>query len=147
MSETACVDASLIVAMLLPERYTEAATKLWETWINNDVQIVAPTLLSYEVTSAIYRKVLQGKITSQDGQAALQQFLAMDIQTLHLPELHHAASALATQFHRPNTYDAHYLALADHLAYPLWTADERLYNTVKERFALIRWVEEKKDTY
>jgi predicted nucleic acid-binding protein len=97
------------------------------------------------VTSAIYRNILQGKIASKDGQKALQQFLALDIRAVYLPELHRTASALAKQFKRPNTYDAHYLALADHLACPLWTADERLYNTVKEKFTLIRWVEEKKE--
>ena len=143
MNATACVDASIIVAMLLPERYTASATDLWESWIAEDVNVVAPTLLGYEVTSAIYRNVLQGKIASRDGQKALQQFLTLDIRALYLPELHRAASALAKQFKRPNTYDAHYLALADHLACPLWTADERLYNTVRENFALIRWVEEK----
>jgi predicted nucleic acid-binding protein len=45
MNATACVDASIIVAMLLPERYTASATDLWETWINDDVYVVAPTLL------------------------------------------------------------------------------------------------------
>ena len=143
MNTTVCLDASLVVAILLPERYSARAMELWELWINQDVRTVAPALLGYEVTSAIYRKALQGKITWQDSQAALQQFLAMDIEIIHLPELHSAAHALAQQFNRSNTYDAHYLALANHLTCPLWTADERLYNTVKEEFDLICWVEEK----
>lgn len=144
MSATACVDASAVVAMVLPERYTASAIALWEAWIEDDVDVVAPTLLGYEVPSAIYRNVLQGKITSRDGQTALKQFLALDIRAVYLPGLHRTASALAFQFKRPNTYDAHYLALAGHLACPLWTADERLYNTVRKKFPLIRWVEEKK---
>lgn len=143
MNATVCVDASLITAMLVPERFTVPATELWEAWVNKDVRIVAPALLGYEVTSALYRKVFQGKITPEDGQAALWQFLALDIQPLHLPDLHHAASILAKQFNRPNTYAAHYLALSSHFDCPLWTADERLYNTVKDGFALIRWVEER----
>jgi predicted nucleic acid-binding protein len=141
MNTTVCLDASLVVAILLPERYSAPAMALWELWIKQDVRMVAPALLGYEVTSAIYRKALQGKITWQDSQAALKQFVAMDIETIHLPELHSAAHTLAKQFNRSNTYDAHYLALAGHLACPLWTADERLYNTVKEEFGLIRWVE------
>jgi predicted nucleic acid-binding protein len=142
MDKTVCVDASLIVALLMPERYTQRALALWQAWIDNDLRILAPALLGYEVTSALYRKVLQGKIELHDGQAALEQFLALEIESVHLPELHIKASALARQFERPNTYDAHYLALADHFACPFWTADERLYNTVKSTFEWVKWVEE-----
>jgi predicted nucleic acid-binding protein len=143
MNETVCVDASLVVALLMPERFTVPATALWETWVNQDIRIVAPSLLGYEVTSALYRKVFRGIIAKEDGQSALQQYLALEIETLTLPELHFSATDLARQFNRPNTYDAHYLALSNHLASPLWTADEKLYNSVKERFAFICWVEAK----
>jgi predicted nucleic acid-binding protein len=137
-----CVDASLIVALLMPERHTGQALTLWQAWIDDDLRILAPALLGYEVTSALYRKVLQGKIELKDGQAALEHFLALDVESIHLPELHVKASVLAGQFERPNTYDAHYLAVADHFACPLWTADERLYNTVKSKFEWIKWIEE-----
>ena len=50
------------------------------------------------------------------------------------------AFELATRFRRPAAYDAHYLALAEHLACPFWTADERLYNSVRDSFPLIRWL-------
>jgi predicted nucleic acid-binding protein len=142
MNRAVCVDASFIVAMLTPERYTTLATTRWKTWIEDDFRILAPTLLGYEVTSALYRKVLKEQIEPKDGKVALEQFLSMDIESIHLPELHAEASKLAKQFNRPNVYDAHYLALAHHLACPLWTADERLYNTVKEKFEWIKWVEE-----
>lgn len=141
-NETVCVDASLVVALLLPERYTNQATNLWEAWINQDVRIVAPSLLGYEVTSALYRKVFRGIVTLEDGKSALQQFINLEIENITLPELHYSATDLASQFQRPNTYDAHYLALASHLASALWTADERLYNTVKGKFTFIHWVED-----
>lgn len=142
MSRAVCIDASFIVALLTPERYTTSATARWKAWIKDDFRILAPSLLGYEVTSALYRKVLQEQIEPKDGKVALEQFLAMDIESIHLPELHAKAGNLAKQFNRPNTYDAHYLAMAEHLACPLWTADERLYNTVKEMFEWIKWVEE-----
>jgi predicted nucleic acid-binding protein len=145
MDETVCVDASLITALLMPERYTSQATTLWEAWVSQDFRIVAPSLLGYEVTSALYRKVFQGSITPEDGQSALQQFVALNIEMLTLPELHFSATELARQFNRPNTYDAHYLALSRHLASTLWTADERLYNAVRDKFSFVRWVEENPD--
>jgi predicted nucleic acid-binding protein len=145
MDETVCVDASLIVALLMPERYTSQATHLWETWVSQDSRIVAPSLLGYEVTSALYRKAFQGVITPKDGQSALRQFVALNIEMLTLPELHFSATVLARQFNRPNTYDAYYLALSSHLDAPLWTADERLYNTVKDALPFVRWVEENQE--
>lgn len=141
MNADICVDASLIVALLLPELYTEAATNHWKTWMDKDDHIAAPSLLGYEVTNAIYRKVFQGKITPDEGQAALQHFLDLDIEFVYLPALHGKASELAKQFNRPNTYDAHYLALAYHLTCPLWTADERLYNVIKGKINWVEWVE------
>jgi predicted nucleic acid-binding protein len=139
---TVCIDASLAVALLIPERYSARALALWQTWIEGDLRILAPALLGYEVTSALYRKVLQNKIELKDGQAALERFLALGIESIHLPVLHIKASALAGQFERPNTYDAHYLAVADHFACPFWTADERLYNTVKDKLEWVKWIEE-----
>ena len=101
-----------------------------------------PSLLGYEVTSALYRKVFRGIISPEDGKSALQQFVSLGIENFTLPELHFSATDFAAQFQRPNTYDAHYLALASHLNSALWTADERLYNTVKGKFPFIHWVEE-----
>jgi predicted nucleic acid-binding protein len=142
VSDKVCVDASLIVALLIPERNTEKAAALWQSWIDEDLHVLAPSLLGYEVTSALHRRVIQGKIEPQDGQAALEQFLEMYIESIHLPELHLKASELARKFDRPNTSAAHYLAVAEHLACPLWTANETLYNTVKGTLDWVRWVGE-----
>ncbi|MCX6035700.1 MAG: type II toxin-antitoxin system VapC family toxin [Chloroflexi bacterium] len=142
MNRAVCIDASAIVALLVTEKFTASATARWKTWIEADLRILAPALLGYEVTSVIYRKVINTAIDPKDCQAALQQFVGMDIEYIHLPELHLKAITLASQFNRPNTYDAHYLAVADHFSCPLWTADERLYNTVRGKFDWIKWIEE-----
>jgi predicted nucleic acid-binding protein len=142
MNRAVCIDASAIVALLTTEKFTAPATARWKTWIEDDLRILAPALLGYEVTSAIYRKVFRTTIDPEDCQAILTQFIEMDIEYIHQPELHLKANALARQFNRPNTYDAHYLAVADHFSCPLWTADERLFNTVNGKFDWIKWIEE-----
>jgi len=141
MRSDICVDASFVIALIVPERFTDSATKLWKKWYENDDRIAAPSLLRYEVTNAIYRKVFQGLVNLDDGEAALRQFLELDIEYAYLPALHVKASELAKSFYRPNTYDAHYLALAYHLNCPLWTADERLYNSVKDKSTSVKWIE------
>ena len=51
--------------------------------------------------------------------------------------LHERALALADRFALPAAYDAHYLALAEHLEAEFWTTDRRL--TVKVQSSL-PWV-------
>jgi predicted nucleic acid-binding protein len=142
MNKAVCVDASFVIALITAEKYTIPATRHWKTWLEDDVRFLAPALLGYEVTSALYQKMVQKEIDSEGSQSALQQFLAMDIDFIHMPNLHVKASVLAEQFNRPNAYDAHYLALAEHFACTFWTADERLYNMVKGKFQWMKWIED-----
>lgn len=139
MPETkVCVDASFMVALLVPESLSQTALKQWEAWIERDVEVAAPALLRYEVISALYRKGLRNLLSWEDSQAAQAQFLALDLAYQDPPELPLRAVELARLFQRPNTYDAFYLALAEHFDCQLWTADERLYNSVQKNFKKIR---------
>lgn len=137
-----CVDASFMVALLVPESFSRTALVRWEEWVLGDVGIIAPALLRYEVISALYRKALRGLITWEDSQAAQAHFLALDIEFQDPQVLPVRVAELARFFQRPNTYDAFYLALAEHVDCLLWTADERLYNSVQKNFSNIRWVGE-----
>ena len=140
MTSQVCVDASLVVAMFVPERFSQTALALWREWTLNDWQVVAPGLLRYEVTSAIFRKAKTGLITVADSREALQRFLALDIEMVDPPALPLRAIELAEQFQRPNTYDAHYLALAESLSCPFWTGDERLVNAVGGGLGNLNWL-------
>ncbi len=140
MNSQICVDASLMVSLLVPERFSQAALSLWQEWVLKNCQTVAPLLLRYEVTSALYRKTLQDSVLVEDAHKALEQFLALDIEWVDPPHLPVRAIELAELFKRPNTYDAHYLALAEYLDCPFWTGDKRLYNATKDGFSHIQWV-------
>lgn len=140
MRSQVCVDASLVVALFVPERLSMAALALWEKWVLEDFHTVAPQLLRYEVTSALYRKSSLGLISREDHHAALQHFLTLDIEWIDPPALPIRATELAEQFQRPNTYNAHYLALAEHLECEFWTGDERLFNATHDKLAHIHWI-------
>ncbi len=140
MKSQVCIDASLMVSLLVSEEHSLAAMALWEKWVEDDSQIIAPLLLRYEVTSALYRKALRGQISREDAFLALRHFLAIDIEWIDTPSLPERATELAEKFHRPNTYDCHYLALSEHLDCEFWTGDERLFNAVKSEFGFVRWV-------
>lgn len=135
-----CVDANVVVALVTAERFSRLALALWRELTREDRQPTAPPLLRYEVASALHRKAISGAMEADDARTALQEALSLDIQYLDPPDLPIRAFELATRFRRPAAYDAHYLALAEHLACPFWTADERLYNSVRDSFPLIRWL-------
>jgi len=142
MESKVCVDASFMVALLIPESFSRTTLRLWEEWVLGDVSIFAPALLRYEVISALYRKALRGLVTWDDSQSAQVQFLSLDIDFQDPKGLPARAVELARFYQRLNTYDAFYLALAEHLDCKLWTADERLYNAVHKDFGYLRWLGE-----
>jgi len=135
-----CVDANIIVGLVTTEAQSERALALWAEWMYGNIRVVAPTLLRCEVTSALRRKALRGELSLQDARYALEEALSLDIELLDPPRLSLHAFDLAVRFNRPAAYDAHYLALADMLEAEFWTADERLFNTVREHFPRIHWL-------
>jgi predicted nucleic acid-binding protein len=62
----------------------------------------------------------------------LEALLSLNISTLSLAGLHRTAWELATRLDQPTAYDAHYLALAQALDCPFWTADRRLYQATRD---------------
>jgi predicted nucleic acid-binding protein len=137
-----CVDANVVVALVTAELFSRAAFGLWQEATRKDWQPVAPSLLRYEVTSALRRKIVQGAMASEDAYQALREALALDIDYLDPADLSLRALELAARFQRPSAYDAHYLALAGHLECPFWTADERLCNAIRTDFPHIHWLGE-----
>jgi predicted nucleic acid-binding protein len=135
-----CVDASIAVKIVSPEELRPLAVRLWQSWLDEDREIVAPRLYEYEVTSALLRKATRGILSLDEARGALCAALGMRVALLDPPGLPEQALELAVRFNRPAAYDAHYLALAEHLQCPFWTADERLYNATRSDFAYIQWL-------
>jgi predicted nucleic acid-binding protein len=135
-----CVDASVVVALVTAERFSRVALALWQEWLTKSLQPTAPLLLRYEVTSALHRKVTDGKMSREDAREALDKALACDIRYLDPANINVNAFDLADRLRRPSTYDSHYLALADQLDCLFWTGDERFYNAAVGSFPRIRWL-------
>ena len=142
MNSRVCVDASLVIALLVPERFSKSCFELWGKWVAADIAAIAPQLLSYEITSVLYRKAVTNQVSFSDAKNALERYLSMDIAPVDTADLSSRTFELAEQFKRPNTYDSHYLALAEQLNCPFWTLDQRLYYATHESFGLINLVSE-----
>lgn len=135
-----CVDANLVLKLVLIEADSVQAETLWAQWVSQDREIVAPYLLAFEVTSVIRAKVHREVISSESGDRAFDAVHGLGVKLLHPDDLHRRAWQLAKRFNCPQAYDSHYLALADSLGLELWTADERLYNAVKDALPWVKWL-------
>ena len=126
-----CVDASCVVRLVagtVPER--AAIQRHWDGWTAEGRSLVAPRLLLYEVTNALYRYRRLGQRSPLSVRLSLQAALDLPIRFHDEPDLHAEAIAWADRFSLSAAYDAHCLALADKLAAEFWTADRRLANAV-----------------
>lgn len=128
MSSAICVDASFMVKLVLPEAGSEQAEALWDRWLAGGILVFAPALMPFEAISAIRKQVQRNLIATTRGEAAVDAFsaLAQDIILQPAADLYSAAWSLANRYQRPNLYDAYYVALADSLDCPLWSADDHL---------------------
>jgi predicted nucleic acid-binding protein len=70
----------------------------------------------------------------------LSTALAIDVSLQTFDTIHQRAWQLAADFNRPTAYDTHYLALAEHFGCPFWTADQKLFNAVRENLAWVNFL-------
>jgi len=125
---------------VLVEADSSKAQRLWATWVDAGVEIVAPPLLAFEGTSAICNKLYRGLVPSGEAELMFKAFHLLGVRLLYPDGLHEKAWELSKRFNRPQAYDSHYLSLAEILGLELWTADERLYNVVKSDLSWVRWL-------
>ena len=125
---------------MLAEPDSPVARCLWAEWEKRDIDVVSPSLWAYEVTSVIRNKVHRGKITSDEGEKAFAIIHKLGVRLIAPSDLHERAWEMAKKLNRPAAYDAHYLALAQTLDCEFWTADERLYNAIRDQLPWVRWL-------
>jgi len=136
-SSTICIDASVILrVVLLPDN--TSIQNLWQSWVSKETQLVAPTLLFYEVTNALYQQQKNKAISPETIWKTLELSLELPITLVNEANLHLKAREIAMQYNLSATYDAHYLALADWMKIDFYTADIKLVNSLKP-FKL-KWV-------
>ncbi|HEY9705235.1 MAG TPA: type II toxin-antitoxin system VapC family toxin [Allocoleopsis sp.] len=136
-----CIDANFLVRLVSSHPSETIYLQLWTQWKNNNYQIFAPTLCYYEVSNALYRMNKANLLSTENANLALEYALNLDIILYGNIGLHIQASKLAKQLNLSAAYDAHYLALAQLLESDFYTADKKLYNSVKDVFSWVHLVE------
>ncbi|MGH3718328.1 MAG: type II toxin-antitoxin system VapC family toxin [Pseudonocardiaceae bacterium] len=132
-----CVDASLVVRVLDAD---PAVVPAWERLMRLDGDLIAPSLLHYEVANALHQQQRTGRITEETAQDGLQRVLSLPIELHGDAQLHCRALEIAHERHLPATYDAHYVALAERFRVPLWTCDRKLAAALGEGLPVVHLV-------
>jgi predicted nucleic acid-binding protein len=139
-NSSVCADANLAIKLVLHERDSESARALWETWRTEGTRIIAPTLWAYEVTSVIRKQFQRGLLDPDVETDTFHAIHQLPVVLMRPNGLHQRAWELARHFKQPAAYDAHYLALAEMANCPFWTADARLFSTVRDELKWVYWL-------
>lgn len=137
MTSTICIDANFVILLLSLQGTESVYEHYWNQWQEDNCEFVAPILFGYEVANAFHRAAKAGQITPKEAQNLLETSLSLGINFYSDDELHMQALKIAQRLHLSASYDAHYLALAERLGVEFWTADQRLFNSVR---ASLSWV-------
>jgi predicted nucleic acid-binding protein len=138
------VDASLALKWVVEEPYSVEAHALLSRWRESRRRVLAPALFLYEVTNALAKRMQRRQLTLEQSKERLRFFLESGPLLKQIGGIHPRALELMERFGLPTAYDAHYLAVAESERCECWTADERLWNSVKRELAWVRWIGEKR---
>jgi predicted nucleic acid-binding protein len=133
------VDASVAAQVVAPEPLTTQATALFALLIGGQATFHVPELFHIECANIFWKKKQRGVCSESQAVQVLSDLLALPlISTAHaLLAVDALKLALALDI---TAYDACYLALAERLAVPLITADQKLERKVAGSSRAIVWL-------
>lgn len=131
-----CVDASVVLRVLLQEPGWEAAKEWFALHVNDE--LIAPHFMPTEVLSTLRRKCRSGQLTSEQAKDALRFLAELGLRLVWSWALAERALALAEELDQPTVYDSLYLAVAEEARCEFWTADERFVRCAASRYPFVR---------
>jgi predicted nucleic acid-binding protein len=131
------LDASVILKWYLPdEDQSEEALDLLKRYISDDMEIIAPSLLEYEVIKGLMVARKRTRLSDDAILSAIEGFGNLGIRLLSFSGQYARLIYFCNTYSR-SAYDAGYLSVAESEKIPFITADEALYKAVKKD---LHWV-------
>lgn len=139
------VDASVSAKWIFVEEHSGQARALLSDTVRAGGRLVAPHLLPAETANVIRQRMRREGLRIQEASGRLDEFLVLPVTVSPASSsarrrLNRSALVLADRFGLPAIYDAYYLALAEMLDCPIWTADARLLRLVGAEFPRLRFI-------
>lgn len=144
MNNVIVVDTSIAIKWVIEEPDSAKALALLTDWSRAGKKLLAPALLTYEITNAIYQRVRKRELTAERAREALAYVLfpELELDFSEFESLSKQAMELAIQYNLPAAYDPHYLALALREDCEYWTADNRLLAAIRGKFPWVHALDE-----
>lgn len=137
---TAVVDASVALKwQFKDEEATYAAIDLLRDFVEGRIELIAPTLLSYEIVSAINVAVARKRISEASGYRAILYLTSLQIALRNFGDLIESSFRLAREYSL-SAYDCAYMALAEKEKCDFITGDRKLFNVVTNELLWVRWI-------
>jgi len=136
----AVIDTSVVLKWYLAdEQDGEKALGLLNKYISNELHILAPSLLEYEVINALVIAKKRGRIEEETLLSAIDGFLGLGIELKNLSMFSTRVLHFCKVYNR-SAYDASYLALAEEDGIPLITSDRVMYNAVQTDLQWVKYL-------
>ena len=136
----AVLDASVVLKWYLSdENHGKVALALLNRYLKEDLEILAPPLLEYEVMNGLVVAQRRGRLEEGIIVSAIEGFLNLGIKIVGVSDLFSRVLHFC-RFYSRSAYDASYLALAEAEQIHFITADAPLYNAVKKDLGWVKWL-------
>lgn len=120
------VDASIVVQLVVADRYTDEAKALFKGIEDGDT-INVPEFCILECANVLWKQVRFRGVAQSEVDRLLDVLLALDIVVMTVHDLLPRALEIGLK-HQLAVYDSVYIALAEKLEHPLITDDEKQAN-------------------
>ncbi len=134
------IDASVALKWYLAdEEYDQKALGILDKYVSRDIDILAPSLLEYELINGLLIAKKRGRIEEEKILMAADGFTSLELNLRNISFFYPKVIEHCRLFNL-SAYDSSYLALADEERVPFITADEGLYNAVKKDLKWVEWL-------
>lgn len=138
--KAAVIDASVVLKWYLAdEEHGQKAIRLLENYISNKLDLLAPSLLEYEVVNGLIIAQKRGRVKEEEIVNAIDGFASLEIKIRDISHLYSNILRYC-KVYNCSAYYASYLSVAEAEGIPLITADEKLYNKIRKDLKWINWV-------
>lgn len=120
------------------EALADKANSIRADYERGEVSLLVPIFWEYEVVNGVNKAVARGHLSEEEGQEAVFLILALAVEKTPLPSPQESY-ALTRRYQR-SVYDSWYVSLAEQTGCEFWTADQKLYNALKNTLPWIKWL-------
>lgn len=128
------IDASVLAKWFLPDEIgSQTAFEIRDDFSKGNIAISLPSLIFYEMNNLLKSAVIRFRIDKHSALKIYSEFLDLDFEIYFTKEFAKSTLEKAVKLDI-SSYDASYLALAEYLQIPLYTADLELVQNANSRF-------------